>query len=138
MVKTKMIDTTKYPFKIDHGKCFNCQSVPNLTEDERDGKTRTGSSWQKGVHLCSSCQWHVANLALQIRVDNAIKRELSEIESITSDYEIWFDEVTPQEAIDRLEKEESHGFARDEEIEEAIKRLKQIVELGFNKLKVIA
>lgn len=133
-----MIDTTKYPFEIDHSKCFNCQMVPNLSPDESDGKTRTGSTWQKGVHLCSSCQWHVANLALQIRVDNVIKRELSEIENITSDYEIYFDEVTPQEAIDKLEAESSHGYSRDEEIDSAIKRLRQIVELGFNKLKVIA
>ncbi len=128
-----MIDTTKYPFKLDHSKCFNCQTVSNLTPDERDGKNQTSSTWQKGVHLCSSCQWHAGQLVLEVKSDNVIKRELYRIEGLVSDYSIYFDEVTPQEAIKKLEAQ-SKIQPQVQEIPTAIKDLKQIVELGFNKL----
>jgi hypothetical protein len=128
-----LIDETKYPFNFDHSKCFNCQLVPNLSKEERDGN-RDGSSWQKGVHLCTSCQWHCAMLALETKVDNIIKRELSRIEGI---HGIYFDEVTPQEVIEKLEKEKSQRDVKDEEIEKSIKDLKQIIRLGFNKLKLV-
>lgn len=128
-----MIDTTKYPFKLDHSKCFNCQVVSNLSPDERDGKSHTSSTWQKGVHLCSSCQWHAGQLVLEVKSENVIKRELYRIEGTVSDYGIYFDEKTPLEAIKKLE-----AIVKSQPEEKvcisAIKDLKQIVELGFNKL----
>lgn len=130
-----MIDTTKYPFKLDHSKCFNCQVVSNLTPDERDGKTRSGSTWQKGVHLCSSCQWHAGQLVLEVKTENVIKRELHRIEGVASDYGIYFDEVTPQEAIKKLEAIDDSDI--NTPITEAIKDLKQIIELGYNKVAPI-
>jgi len=127
-----MIDTTKYPFKLDHSKCFNCQTVSNLSPDERDGKNQTSSTWQKGVHLCSSCQWHAGQLVLEVKSENVIKRELYRIEGIVSDYGIYFDEKTPLEAIKTLEG--ISDSKTNKEIIRAVKDLKQIVGLGFNKL----
>ena len=129
-----MIDTTKYPFKLDHSKCFNCQTVSNLSPDERDGKNQTSSTWQKGVHLCSSCQWHAGQLVLEVKSENVIKRELYRIEGLVSDYGIYFDEKTPLEAIKTLEG--VSDSKTNKEIIRAIKDLKQIVGLGFNKLVI--
>ncbi len=128
-----MIDTKKYPFTIDHGKCFNCQVVSNLTPDERDGKNRTGSTWQKGVHLCSSCQWFAGQLVLEVKTENIITRELHRIEGLVSDYGIYFDEVSPQTGLKKLEGI-SKSQPEDKEVLRAIKDLKQIIELGFNKV----
>lgn len=118
-----MIDTTKYPFKLDHDKCFNCQMV----ENKRDGMVVDGTTWQKGTHLCSSCQWHCAMLALDTRVGSIVKSELRRIENITSDYSIYFDETTPEEALEKLLK-----IAEDSsDLTDAIESLKQIIELGY-------
>src|SRR3990172_5743212 len=121
-----MIDTTKFPFKIDHTKCLNCQMVENKT----DGMIIDGSTWQKGTHLCSSCQWHCAMLALDTRVESIIKSELRRIEGVTSGYgySIYFDETTPEQALEELLK---IRIEDNPDLTDAIESLKQIIELGY-------
>ncbi len=127
-----MIDTTKFPFKLDHSKCFNCQTVDNKTE----GMVIDGTTWQKGTHLCSSCQWHCAMLALDTRIESIIKSELRRIENVTSDYSVYFDEVTPEEGLEKLLQIGSgYNEPLRPELTDAIESLKQIIELGYkNKL----
>jgi hypothetical protein len=136
-----LIDTTKPPFEIDHSKCLNCQTVPRLTKEEQDGNKFDGSTWQKGVHLCSSCQWHCAGLAQQIKTENVIHGELRSIEhSLYGEClpceDIYFDQIQPFVGLKRLEALPQRY--KNEVVLEAIKSLHQIVdELGFNKCRVV-
>jgi len=139
-----LIDESKFPFNINHSKCLNCQLVPRLDKDNPS----PSNDWQRGVHLCISCQWHCAMLALDVRRDGNISSELRTLEldlnsipDISPD--IYFDTITPREGLEQLE-----SFIRDPEtsiqpkdretINHAIKTLKQIVDdLGYNKLRVV-
>ncbi len=123
-----MIDKTKFPFTIDHSKCLNCQQIDRLDRD----KPVDGSTWQKGVHLCSSCQWTCASIAQQVRIDNIISAELRRIEGVISEFNIYFDEVTPKQALEKLWNEAPNC----PEINYAIQDLKEIIDLGYNKLRV--
>jgi len=90
-----------------------------------------GSTWQKGIHLCSSCQWHCAMLALDTRVKSKIKGELRRIEGVTSSYghSIYFDETTPEQALEELLK--IGGLYEVPDLTDAVETLKQIIELGY-------
>jgi hypothetical protein len=133
-----MIDRTKYPFTFDHGKCFNCQIVPNLSEDERSGKKFDGTTWQKGVHLCSSCQWHCALLALEIREEGAIKRELRSLEHEIYDLIgewVYFDEQSPSQVLERLHEIKITKNLDSTEYERIIMSLQVIInDCGFDKI----
>lgn len=143
MEKSKLIDTTKFPYELDHSKCLNCQGVERLEKD----KPRDSTSWQKGTHLCVSCQWHCAMLALETRRDSKISSELRILEldlnAIGNIDDIYFDEIKPTTALERLEsviRNPSITFLPSDReiINEAIKTLKQIVnDLGYNKLRVV-
>ncbi len=132
-----MIDTTKFPFEVDHNLCLNCQVVSRLTKEERDGTKFDGSTWQKGIHLCSSCQWHCAMLALDTRRDSAIKRELRSLEheiyDLTGEW-IYFDEKTPKDVLEELQKVRYPDNHTTEAYTDVINSLQKIIELGFNKL----
>lgn len=138
-----LIDESKFPFKIDHSKCLNCQVVDRLDKDNPN----PSNDWQRGVHLCTTCQWHCAMLALDVRRDGRISSELRALELdfnlIPSVSDIYFDTVTPKQGLQQLESvirdPEISIEPKDREIiNEAIKTLKQIVgELGYNKLRVV-
>jgi len=137
-----MIDESKFPFKIDHSKCLNCQSVPRL-----DVLADPSVDTQRGVHLCTTCQWHCAMLALDVRRDGRISSELRALELdfnlIPSCSDIYFDTITPKQGLQQLESvirdPEISILPKDREIiNEAIKTLKHIVgDLGYNKLRVV-
>lgn len=138
-----MIDESKFPFQIDHSKCLNCQVVDRLDKDNPN----PSNDWQRGVHLCTTCQWHCAMLALDVRRDSSISSELRTLEldlnSIRSCSDIYFDTMTPKQALQQLESvirdPETSILAEDREtINEAIKTLKHIVgDLGYNKLRMV-
>lgn len=92
-----MLDTTKFPFLVDHSKCLNCQFVDSLDRTKADD----GGAWQKGDHLCSSCQWHCAMLALTTRREARMKHALREIEDNLPFVD--FEEKSPKDVLEELQ-----------------------------------
>lgn len=115
------LDEEKFPFKIDHKKCLNCQD-----------KDRVEHSC-----LCFSCQWHLSGVGNDLKRHLKGKAALRDIEFIINDIvtpSIYFDETKVDEAINQIDfaiKTETQEDHRDLLVIQ-IMRLKQLSRLGLN------
>jgi hypothetical protein len=112
--------------------------VPRL-DDENPSPS---NDWQRGVHLCSSCQWHCAMLAQENKTYNIVQSELRNIEHslfgecLPFNEDIYFDTIRPSEALKKLEGLDNKY--KNEVILDAIKSLHQILDVvGFDKLRIV-